>query len=76
MIELYSHTVYFTNGANLHFDSESPTDFPEDGLCKMRFATTGNQTIINMKNINAVEITHLTLTEEEYENRKKLLKTK
>lgn len=76
MIDIYVHTIYFTNGDKQIFDSDKAIDFPDNGLCKINFTTTGSKAIINMAHVNTINIKHLTLTEEDYQRRQELLSNK
>ncbi len=75
MIEIYVHTIYYINGATQSFDYNKPKYFEKGGLDTVPFPD-GNAIIINTEQINSVQIKHLTLTEEEYQKRKELLKNK
>lgn len=75
MIETYVHTIYYTNGSTQTFDSDRLIDFESHGFLTINFPK-GNRTIINTEQVNCIDVKHLTLTEEEYQKRKELLKNK
>lgn len=71
MIEIYLHEIYYTNKQVTTFDADRPCDF-EGQFVRINYPN-GGAIVINMEQVNCVNIKHLTFTEEEYENRKKLL---
>ena len=71
MKELYAVRIVFENGTEISFDSDRPLELA-NGLTYLKFPN-GSETIVNRKYLVCASSTHLTLTDEEYVKRRKLL---